>query len=356
MNKRLLEKDLYPSVVEYFVKKGAREVKTEPTIVLKTAEGRPLKPDVIAYFLKDGDNFEIHLAEGKRSWEPRSWGDCIRDAHELQSTGYSDYIYLFFPSKDWDNIPPTHLSRRLGQCKIQGFGILLINDDGDCYEELAPKLQPMASNKRKMEVKKQMNVDYFPSIEAFNSDEFSKLLNVISYYKDLMNNQVIKAFKKIKLRPRDHCSFSFLDYPHESKYLSINVSSMETDEKLIAEVDLLGWYNKDNKPSLYIRLERISFNKFKKLLNNKILFGTMYYIEKLSEDAKPEDWERGKLADLDLQNIERLEKIFCNPNSEDSSEIQLLSYIETNNKLKSQIQEDVKNTLVKAVDYLKQAE
>lgn len=100
MLRSFLEKDLYPSVVEFFTKKGAQAVKTEPEIILRTAEGRLLKPDVIACFLKEGDNFDIHLAEGKRSSEPRSWGECLRDAHELQSNGDGDYIYLFFPEEE----------------------------------------------------------------------------------------------------------------------------------------------------------------------------------------------------------------------------------------------------------------
>src|ERR1035438_2284598 len=74
-------------------------------------------PDVVG--VTEGG--EVHIAEGKCLRSGTSFEECVNQAESLRA--YADYLYVFFPRKEWDSLPPDEDQRNRKSLRDKGIGL-----------------------------------------------------------------------------------------------------------------------------------------------------------------------------------------------------------------------------------------
>src|SRR5262249_45041401 len=81
---------------------------------------------------------EVHIAEGKSlTRRGHSFDECVSQAWSLKA--WADYIYVFFPSHEWNLLPRDDVRRNESDLAEKGLGLLVVDKLGTVTEKLRPR-------------------------------------------------------------------------------------------------------------------------------------------------------------------------------------------------------------------------
>jgi hypothetical protein len=121
--------------------------------------GGTIFPDVFGLRNPSKPDYEVFMAEGKRSFRGRDFDECKGQAISLQR--FADYVYTFFPKAAWDGLTSEEQIDVKAECESLQLGLLIIDKD-KCEERVKPSRKDNLVKEEKRQFARNKIVQFFP--------------------------------------------------------------------------------------------------------------------------------------------------------------------------------------------------
>ena len=253
------EKDMYQHVKTFFsTERGCTHVVVdlkEEKIKIRVHRNLSMREPDVTGVTPTG---EVHVAEGKCFRSGESFDLVAAQAQNLSP--YADYIYVFLPSEEWNQLSDDNIHRNRTTLRDRGIGLLLVDEKGKCDELLRPAPNADVDVVRKNELRAKLglpvpehiaNPGHLSSKEA---DTAGKILHC--FYigaKDAATQALLNVFKeKAAKGKKDPFELALNDYGEDAPPVLVWSAHPEAEEDIYLDLDVFGGYLRDGHSCIWV--------------------------------------------------------------------------------------------------------